>query len=77
LPANALSQQPTSWLANDAGAVVLFHAFPVYSDERRQAMLGHGLIRLDFMPALLHQQTLQFTDLPSVRLTLKPGETLA
>jgi diguanylate cyclase (GGDEF)-like protein len=76
LPANTLSQQPSSWLANDAGTIVLFHAFPVYSDERRQAMLGHGLIRLDFMPSLLHLATLQFTDLSSVSLALKPGETL-
>jgi diguanylate cyclase (GGDEF)-like protein len=77
LPAGGLPQQPSSWLANDAGAITLYHAFPVYSDENRRAVLGHGLIQLDFMPALLRQETLQFTDLPSVNLALKPGERLA
>ena len=77
LPTGNLAQQPSSWLADDAGTVVLYHAFPVYSDEGRQALLGHGLIRIDFMPALLRQESLQFTDPSSVSLALKPAERLA
>ncbi|HWR76919.1 MAG TPA: EAL domain-containing protein [Thiobacillus sp.] len=77
LPASVPPFQTSSWLVNEAGAIALYYAFPVYSDERRQTLLGHGLIRLDFMPALLRQETLQFTDSSSVSLALKPGETLA
>jgi len=77
LPASMPPHQNSGWLINEAGAVALYYAFPVYSDEQRQALLGHGLIRLDFMPALLQQDTLHFIDTSSVSLALKPGETLA
>ena len=77
LPVGLPLQQNASWLSNQAGSIALYHAFPVYSDERRQALLGHGLIRIDFMPALLRQAKFQFTDTPSVKLALEPGETLA
>ena len=77
LPAGLLPHQATSWLTDEAGATALYYASPVYGDERRQALLGYGLLRLDFMPALLHQEPLHFTDSSSVRLALKPGETLA
>ncbi len=77
LPASMLPHQNSGWLIDEAGAVALYYAFPVYSDEQRQALLGHGLIRLDFMPALLQQDTLHFIDTSSVSLALKPGETLA
>ncbi len=77
LPASMPPHQNSGWLIDEAGAVALYYAFPVYSDEQRQALLGHGLIRLDFMPALLQQDTLHFIDTSSVSLALKPGETLA
>ena len=77
LPAALPLQQSASWLSNQAGSIALYHAFPVYGDERRQTLLGHGLIRIDFMPALLQQAKFQFTDTPSVKLALDPGETLA
>ena len=77
LPASLPPHQASSWLIDEAGAVALYYAFPVYSDERRQALLGHGLIKLDFMSALLRQDALHFIDIASVRLALKPGETLA
>lgn len=77
LPADLPSHQTTSWLADEAGTAALYFAFPVYSDERRQALLGHGLIRLDFMPVLLNSGNFHFTDLDSIHLTLKPGETVA
>ena len=77
LPAEALLRQPSSWLANEAGEIALYQAFPVYGDESQQALLGHGLIRLDFMPALLRQDKHHFTDTASVKLALGPGETLA
>jgi diguanylate cyclase (GGDEF)-like protein len=74
LPAG-LPQRPSSWLVNEAGITALYEAFPVYIDERHQSLLGFGLIRLDFMPALL-QQAFHFTDIANVGLTLKPGEKL-
>ena len=77
LPDGVSPNQPPSWLADEAGTTALYHAFPVYNDEQRQALLGYGLIRLDFMPALLRQETLYFTDSASVSLALDPGETLA
>ena len=74
LPAG-LPQQASSWLVNEAGITALYEAFPVYIDERHHSLLGFGLIRLDFMPALL-QQAFHFTDIARVSLTLKPGEKL-
>ena len=74
LPAG-LPQHPSSWLVNEAGITALYEAFPVYIDERHHSLLGFGLIRLDFMPALL-QQAFHFTDIARVSLTLKPGEKL-
>jgi len=77
LPASVLPHQPSSWLAIEAGTIALYYAFPVYSDENLQALLGHGLIRLDFMSALQRQQGFYSTDMASIKLALKPGETLA
>ncbi len=77
LPASLQPHQNSSWLVNEAGAVALYNAFPVYSGEQRQSLLGHGLIRVDFMPALLREDAFHFTDSSNVSLALKPGETLA
>ena len=77
LPVGTPPHQNAGWLTDEAGTVALYYAFPVYSDEQRQTLLGHGLIRLDFMPALLRQNALHFTDIASVSLALKPGEMLA
>ncbi len=76
LPAGISPHQPFSWLAREAATIALYHTFPIYNDEQRQILLGHGLIRLDFMPALLQQDSLHFTDSSSVTLDLKPGEML-
>lgn len=76
LPAGISPHESSSWLANEAGSIALYYQFPVHGDEQRQSLLGHGLIRLDFMPALLAQETLHFADKSSVRLTLGPGEKL-
>jgi diguanylate cyclase (GGDEF)-like protein len=77
LPDGVSPQQPFSWLANEAGILMLYQTFPVYSREQQQTLLGYGLIKLDFMRALTHHETFHFTDVPSIRLALKPGETLA
>jgi diguanylate cyclase (GGDEF)-like protein len=76
LPASLPLHQASGWLTNEAGAATLYYAFPLYSDERRQTLLGYGLLRLDFMSALLHQETLHLTDRSSIRLALDPGEML-
>ena len=76
LPTAISPHQATRWLTSEAGAAALYHAFPVYIDERSQSLLGYGLIRLDFMPALLQRETLHFTDVASVGLVLGAGETL-
>lgn len=76
-PARLPPFQAAGWLANEAGVIALYYAFPVYNNEQRQALLGHGLIKLDFMSALLQQGTLHFTDPSSISLALKSGEALA
>ena len=77
LPAGQLSAPNASWLANEAGHIALYHAFMVHGDEQRHALLGRGLIRVDFMPALQDQKGFYFTDMASIGLALAPGETLA
>lgn len=76
LPAHVPSHLPSSWLRNEAGVITLYYAFPVYRDERRLALLGHGLIRLNYMAELLKQNSFRFADIASVKLDLKPGEIL-
>jgi diguanylate cyclase (GGDEF)-like protein len=76
-PAGLQPNQTASWLANDAGKIALYHAFTVYSDEQHHTLLGHGLLRVEFMLALQDQQGFYFTDMASVALALKPGEILA
>ncbi len=68
------TRQPPSWLTNEAGKIVLYRLFPVYSGEGQLVLLGHGLIRLDFMPELLRQEGFNFTNLKSVAISLAPGE---
>lgn len=75
-PAVSTAGEEANWLTNEAGTIALYHAFAVYSDEQKQTLLGNGLIRIDFMPALHGQQGFYFADPASVALTLAPGETL-
>ena len=77
LQADLSALDSTCWLTNQAGAIALYCSAPVYGETQRQTLLGYSLIRIDFMPALLHQEFLHFTDESSVSVTLKPGETLA
>jgi len=76
LPKQEFPRKAYGWLVNEAGTIMLYHQFPVYGDDQRQSLLGHGLIRLDFMPALLHQESLRIADKASLGLALKPGEAL-
>ncbi|MHB1093043.1 putative bifunctional diguanylate cyclase/phosphodiesterase [Thiobacillus sp.] len=76
LPADLPLHQATNWLAGEGDSAALYHAFPVYADGHHQNLLGYGLIRLDFMPTLLQQEALHFTDSASVKLMLKSGEKL-
>lgn len=76
LPARAVSRQPASWMSGEAGRTAMYEAFPIYIDESRQSLLGYGLLRLDFMPALLRQEPFHFADVASIRLTPRPGKIL-
>jgi diguanylate cyclase (GGDEF)-like protein len=76
MPTHGLQQEQTSWLVNEAGSIALYHGVPIYGDDQRQTLLGHGLIRLDFMPALLHLETFRIADKASLGLALKPDESL-
>ena len=76
LPAKFSQHESSSWLINETGTIALYHAFPVYSDEERQTLLGNGLLRLDFMPELLRWEDFRFTDKDSIGLMLKTNETL-
>jgi len=77
LQADPSPNESTTWLTNEAGTMALYCRVPVYGETQRQTLLGFSLIRIDFMPALLRQEILHFTDVSSVKLALKPGETLA
>ena len=77
LPAGLQATATASWLANEAGSIALYHAFPVYGDEQRHTLLGHGLIRVDFMSALQDQKGFHFTDVAGIGVALAPGQTLA
>jgi len=76
LPAHQSPHQQYSWLINETDTLALYHQFPVYGDDQRQTLLGYGLIRLEFMPALLRQETLRVADKASLSVTLTPGEAL-
>ena len=76
LPADVSPHLPTSWLRNEAGVIVLYYAFPIYSDGRRLALIGHGVVHLDYMAELVHQTSFRFTDPASIKLALEPGKTL-
>ncbi len=76
LPADARRGEAAAWLANEAGTIALYQAFAVYGDERKQTLLGNGLIRVDFMSALQGQQGFHFADMASIAVTLAPGEAL-
>jgi diguanylate cyclase (GGDEF)-like protein len=76
LPAQARPHQSFSWLSNEAGTIVQYLAFPVFGDAQQQVRLGHGLIRLDYMAALLSQEGFHFTDTTGLKLALEPGATL-
>ncbi|OYY80719.1 MAG: GGDEF-domain containing protein, partial [Hydrogenophilales bacterium 16-62-9] len=71
LPAGVVPHESASWLVNDDGAIAMYQSYPVYSDEGRQTLLGAGLLRLDFLPALLHQADFRFVNRDSVGLALK------
>ena len=77
LPANLKTDQTHTWFANEGGAITVYHAFPVYSDDGQLTRIGHGLIRLDFMAELLRQQSFNFVDGKSIRIALATGKTLA
>ncbi|MCA1977658.1 MAG: bifunctional diguanylate cyclase/phosphodiesterase [Thiobacillus sp.] len=77
LPASATPFQPVAWLASENGTLAYYQSFPVFSDEQHRALLGHALIRVDFMAELLERESFHFIDTQSLALPLKPGETLA
>lgn len=76
LPANLEADQTHTWFANEAGAIAVYHAFPVYSDDGQLARIGHGLIRLDFLAELLRQESFHFVDSKSIRIALAAGDSL-
>lgn len=77
LPQPALRMQAAAWLTSENGTIVVYQAFPVYSDEQQRSLLGYGLLRVDFMGELQDRDSFHFVDMRSVVLALKPGETLA
>jgi diguanylate cyclase (GGDEF)-like protein len=76
LPADLPAHVAASWLAREPAGLVLYHAFPIYSDEGRRALLGHGLLRVDFLAALLSETHFQFVDVRSIAVPLQAGERL-
>jgi diguanylate cyclase (GGDEF)-like protein len=76
IQARPYSPRIGSRLANEAGQILLHHAFPIYSDEIRQTLLGYGLIKLDLIAELRQKGTFHFADPDSLKLTLQPGESI-
>jgi len=77
LQVNRSTSEVACWLTSEAGHIALYCSAPVFGEMQRQSLLGYSLVRIDFMAALLRQEILHFTDISSVSLALKPGETLA
>ena len=77
LPAGLARHDMTSWLSNEDGVIMLYLAYPVYSHGVQQALLGTGLLRLDFMPELLRREEFRFADRDSIGLTMPVGVRLA
>ncbi|MFN3752009.1 MAG: EAL domain-containing protein [Thiobacillus sp.] len=65
------------WLTNEAGRAVLYALHPVYEDDNRQTLLGHALIRLDFVATLLAQEPQLLTRVTDITLSVRRGERLA
>ncbi|MFP5418257.1 MAG: putative bifunctional diguanylate cyclase/phosphodiesterase [Gammaproteobacteria bacterium] len=63
----------SSWLSNEAGTIVLYQAFPVYGNDKQQALLGTGLLRLDFLSELLRREEFHFADKGSIGLSMPTG----
>lgn len=77
LPDSVTPFEPHAWFANEGGSFAYYQAFPVFSDEQRRALLGYGLIRVDFMAELLERESFHFVDMSTVALALKPGDVMA
>ena len=77
LPLGASPHDAISWLTEEAGQVVLYAGHPVYEDENQRTLLGHALIRVDFIATLLLQNPLLQARIADVRVSVKPGERLA
>lgn len=77
LPDEARGFEPYAWLARDRGGLAYFQSFPIYDDAQRHQPLGHGLIRVDFMGALLDQEAFHFVEPTRLKLALAPGDRLA
>ena len=75
---------PRDWPANRSAArlvrtgdaAVLYVAFPLFSDAHRHALLGHGILRIDFMATLLEQNNLHFVDRNSIHIRAAENEEI-
>lgn len=76
LPDRVTPFQQSAWLASEDGRIMYYQPFPVFSDEEHRALLGHGLIRVDFMAELLERESFHFVDVKSIALNLKAGQIL-
>ena len=77
LAPGASPHDPVVWLANEAGRAMLYTGYPVYEDENRQTLLGHALIRLDFIAALLAQEPQLLNRVTNVALPIERGKAVA
>ncbi len=75
LPSVISGHAARSFFMGDAGRILLYHVFPVYSDDNRQALLGYGVIRQDFLP-ILQQGIFHFINFASLRFPVKSGEAI-
>lgn len=75
-PADWPAEQGVARLVGAGDAAALYIAFPLFSDAHRHALLGHGILRVDFLTALLEQSGFHFVDRNSIRLRLAANEEI-
>lgn len=76
MPVTLPMQARSSWLSKVSDEVFLYQRFPVYGDENHNILLGYGLIRVSLLPALMQSSAFYQADKNTLRLNMRPGETI-
>ncbi len=75
-PADWPADHSVARLVRTRDMAALYITFPLFGDAHRHALLGHGILRVDFMAALLERSSLHFVDRDSIQLHLRANEQI-